>query len=963
MKQLWRLTRHELATFFATPAAFILLAAFLSACLFMFFWVDAFFARNIADMRPLFEAMPILLIFLSATITMRLWTDEKRSGTLELLLTSPINPLTLVLSKFLAAMALIALALTLTLPLPLTIGFIAELDWGPVIAAYLATLLLAAAYIAIGLYISSRAENPLVSLIISTLICALLFIIGAPIISDLFPSDTAASLRLLGSGSRFEAISRGVIDMRDIYYYLSLCATFLTLNVYRLEKLRWQGNKRCQRQRQWSVLSAFICLNLLFANLPLGQLEPIRLDLTPGKLYTLSPASRQILAELNEPLLIRAYFSAQTHPLLAPLVPRLRDLLQEYAIAAKGKVRVEIIDPHESPEIEREAGQRYGIKPVPFQTANRYESSVVNSYFDIVISYGDQFETLGFRDLIDIKANNETDVKVDLRNPEYDITRTIKKTLQAYRGAGNLFTKLPGPLTFHGYISQPEKLPQALQTLDSELRQTVTELAAKSGGRLQIDFADPAANGGTLGQRLRQQFGYRQMTTSLLDERRFWFYMQLDDGQRQETIPLPEDLSATALKRSIKAAIKRYARGFLKTVAIVGPEPEATMARFTPGAARQLRFDQLRQRLAQDYTLVDTDLKSGYVPPETDLLLILAPGSLDKKQLFALDQFLMQGGTVIISTSPYKIELSGRLAAQPQTTGLDEWLAEQGLAIANRLVLDPKNTAFPVPIERNIGGYIIQEAQLVNYPFFIDIRNDAMNQDVQLLKGIEQLTISWASPLMITEKNPVGRQIHRLLQSSAQSWTTERAELQPDFERYGPLGFPVSDKRGKQLLALMAEGRFNSFFRQRPSPIQAHEQSKDTQNIQRLIEHSPESARLLLIGSNSFASDQTLDLVSSSLGSRYLFPVEFLQNAIDWSLQDRGLLALRGGRAQFSRILPPLERSTQQFWEYLNYAMSLFGLLIVWLLRIVIKRRSRQRLATIIETPTGHQLAAREEIS
>ncbi len=953
MKRLLQITRHELATFFATPAALIFLAVFLFACLFIFFWVDTFFARNIADLRPLFESMPILLIFLSATITMRLWTEERRSGTLELLLTSPISPLTLVLGKFLACMALIVIALLLTAPLPLTIGWIADLDWGPVIAAYLATLFLAATYIAIGLYVSARSENPLVSLIVSTLVCGLFYLLGSATLTELFPTRIAEWLRLLGTGSRFESISRGVIDLADIYYYLSLVAVFLTLNVHALEKRRWTGTPPRRHHRQWAWLTLLLSLNLLFANIPLSRIEALRIDMTEGQLYTLSPASRQILAGLQEPLLIRGYFSAQTHPLLAPLVPRLTDLLQEYAIASENRVRVEIIDPHEDPESEREAGQRYGIKPVPFQTANRYEASVVNSYFDIVISYGDQFETLGFRDLIDIKAINESDVHVDLRNPEYDITRAIRKTVQAYQSAGDLFTRLPDELTLHAYVSPAAQLPEPLQKLRQELLTIAEEMSTKAAGRLLIDVADPAANGGQLGRQLRERFGYRQMTTSLLDERRFWFYMQLDDGHRQESIPLPEDLSAATLKRSIEAAIKRYARGFLKTITIVGPPAEDPMARFTPGAARQLRFTQLRQRLAEDYTLVDNDLGSGSVPPETDLLLLLAPGTLDQQQLFAVDQFLMQGGTVIVSTSPFAIELSGRLSASKQATGLEEWLAEQGIELAQEFVLDPKNTAFPVPIQRNIGGFLIQEAQLVDYPFFIDIRRDGMERSADLLSGVEQLTMSWASPIRVdVDKQPPGRRLQRLLQSSEQSWTTSVTELQPDFERYGQLGFPAAEKRGRQLLALISEGRFDSFFRDRPLPVSADkdQDAEETTAIERLIEHSPESARLILIASNSFASDQTLDLVSSSLGTRYLFPVEFLQNAVDWSLEDRSLLALRGGRAQFSRILPPMDRSSQQFWEYLNYGLALTGLLLVWLLHRLLRVRSQRRLAMLIHS-------------
>src|SRR5512135_2270142 len=165
MAEILRIARKEFRGFFASPAAWLFLGAFLAVTLFVFFWVDTFFARNIADVRPLFQWMPVLLIFLVAALTMRAWSEERRAGTLESLLTAPVPPLALVLGKFAAIEALVALALALTLPLPVTVSLLGPLDWGPVAGGYVATLLLAAAYAAIGLAMSARTDNPVVALI------------------------------------------------------------------------------------------------------------------------------------------------------------------------------------------------------------------------------------------------------------------------------------------------------------------------------------------------------------------------------------------------------------------------------------------------------------------------------------------------------------------------------------------------------------------------------------------------------------------------------------------------------------------------------------------------------------------------------------------------------------------------------------------------------------------------------
>ncbi|MEJ2388828.1 MAG: Gldg family protein, partial [Chromatiaceae bacterium] len=393
MHEVMRVARKELWGFFASPVAYIFLGAFLAVDLFVFFWVETFFARNIADARPLFHWMPILLIFLVAALTMRMWSEERRAGTLETLMTLPVSPLRLVLGKFLAALGLVAVAVALTVPLPVTVSLLGPMDWGPVIGAYLATLLLAAAYIAIGLFISARTDNPIVSLIGTALVCGVFYLLGSNALTGLLGNQGAELLKLLGSGSRFESITRGVIDLRDLYFYLSIVAVFLALNVYTLERLRWAGDtSQVQRHRRWALVTALFALNFLAGNLWLQQIGWLRLDITQGHIYTISPATRKYLRELQEPLLIRGYFSAHTHRLLAPLVPQIRDLLEEYKVAGHGRVRVELVDPLENPDLQREAAEKYGIRPVAFETASKYQAGVVNSYFDILVKYGDQYE-------------------------------------------------------------------------------------------------------------------------------------------------------------------------------------------------------------------------------------------------------------------------------------------------------------------------------------------------------------------------------------------------------------------------------------------------------------------------------------------------------------------------------------------------------------------------------------------
>jgi len=970
MNNILRITRKELSGFFASPAALIFLGTFLAVTLFIFFWVETFFARNIADVRPLFEWMPVLLIFLTSAITMRLWSEERRAGTLEFLLTTSIKPVCLVLGKFFACLSLVSIALVLTLPLPITVSFIGLLDWGPVIGGYIAALFLAASYIGIGLYASIRSENQIVSLITAVLVCSLFYLLGSDMLTGLFGNKPSEFLQLIGSGSRFESITRGVVDLRDLVYYLSLVGIFLSLNVYGLERIRWSGNKANRKHRQWGLLTILLVINFIVLNLWLSPVNKARLDLTQGNIYSISDATRSYLSRLKEPLLIRGYFSAQTHPLLAPLVPRLKDLMKEYQIAGQGKVRVEFVDPHTDQELEQEAGQKYGIKPVPFETTSKYQASVTNSYFDILIKYGDQFETLSFKDLIEIKAKRNIDIDVELRNPEYDITRAIKKVLYSYQGRGNLFSNISKPIVFKEYISADNTLPEVLIKLKSSLAEIMQELSEQGSGKISVEMLDPDADEGRIAKQIQDEYGFQPMAASLFDTKTFWFYMVMDDGKRQVQVPLPESFSKEELKRSINGALKRFSSGFLKTVALSMPEYSPAMPQYgIAGSGKSYKW--LRGTLEEEYNVIDADLSQGQVPADADLLLVLSPDKLDEKQLFGVDQFLMQGGTIILSTSPIDITFQGNFSARKLDSGLSDWLARKGLLIEEDLVLDKQNSAFPVPVQRQIGGFTVEETMMVNYPFFVDIRQSGMDKESGLSAGVEQVSMSWPSPITLDNEKNKDRKIVRLLESSDQSWTSDSLLLQPDFQRYPQIGFPEKDEKSKQLLSVILEGRFESWFKGKPSPLLSkkedkeevkketkkqevgQEKKKDDKEekppvVARVIEKSPESARIVLFSSNVFLTDTALQLASGARRTRYEGPVQLVKNCIDWSLEDRGLLSIRG-RSQFSRTLIPLGDHVRMFLEYLNYSLTLFGLVFVWFIWRMTRKRALMRRQALLD--------------
>ena len=957
MRQVLAITRKELEGYFGSPMALIFVGAYLAVTLFVFFWADAFFARGLADVRPLFRWTPVLLIFLVAALTMRPWSEEQRSGTLELLLTLPLSPTQLVLAKFLAVMAQVTVALALTIFLPITVSLLGDLDWGPVIGGYLAAVLLAAAYAALGLLISSRTDNQIVALIATALGCGLLYLLGSPALTAFFGGGTDAILRALGTGSRFESIQRGVVDLRDLVYYLSLTTLFLSLNVLSLASLRWSRGAAARPQRVGlQVTSGLLALNLLLLNVWLYPLRGLRLDLTAQRQYTLSRATRELLAGLQEPLLIRGYFSENTHPLLAPLVPTIRDMLEEYRIAGGGKVQVEVIDPIQDPEKESEANQVYGIQPTPFQVQGRYETSIVNSYFDILVRYGDQSATLGFRDLIEMSARGDGTLDVGLRNLEYDLTRTIKKVAYGFQSVEAVLASLSSPARLTLYVT-PDTLPAALAEAPETIRRVAEDLARNAGGQFVYEVVDvDASPNAALRQTLLEEHGIQPLAASLFSLQTFYLHMVLQAGERSEVLYPSGDLSEANVKSAIESALKRSAPGFLQVVGLWTPPQASQQQMYSMQPQSLSSWITVGQYLRQEYEVRTLDLM-GEVPAEVDVLLVVAPQSLSDVQRYAVDQYLMRGGTVIVAAGNYGVAVdpfSGGLVLQPLEDGLREMLAHYGVQVEQSLVMDPQNEPFPVTVAREVGGLQFQEIRAISYPFFVDVRSDGMAAGHPIVSNLPAVTLNWVSPVSAQEAEAAGRQVTTLLQSSPKAWTQASTDIQPNMTLYPELGFPQGEDVGRKTLAVVVQGAFDSAFQgQEPPQVDDGSMGLPTAPIPR----SPESARLVVLGSAEFLDDLVFDISSRMTMDRYLNNLTLMQNAVAWATEDQALLEIRA-RGSYTRMLRPLSEGAQSFWEGANYVAALLALLAIgatWRAR----QRSQQALALL----TPEELDREEEVT
>jgi len=918
--------RKELRASFQSPVAVIFIGLFLVAVLYSFFGYSAFFARRIADVRPLFEWLPILLILLVAAITMRQWAEEKKMGTLEVLLTLPVSTRDLVLGKFLAGVALVAIALAMTLPIPIGVAFLGPLDWGPVVGGYVGALLLGATYLAIGLCVSARTDNQVVALMVTVVVAGALYFLGSDRVTALFGSGAAELLRGLGTGSRFESIERGVLDLRDLAYYAGLAGFFLCLNWFFLERDRVDRGSQPGRLRlraQW-ISVILVGANVVALSLWLSPVTRARVDLTAGGDYSISQTTKDTLARLSEPLRIDGYFSERTHPLLAPLVPQIRDLLREYEVYGQGRVHVGIADPNADEALEAELQDQYQIRSVPFRVADRHQQAVVNSYFHILIRYGDQYESLSFEELIDVHAD-EDGIQVRLRNLEYDVTRTIKRVSQDFQNMAYVFSRLPDPLTLTLYAT-PATLPEGFDAIPERVRAVAVELVEASDGKLRFEQVDPTSpkdgDAAALQQRLADDFGIQPLAVDLFGRQTFYLDVLLEGTDKPQRVLPRSDLSESDLRVAIEAAIRRVTPGQLKTVGLFTETPEAPPP--NPQLPPQLQpppphpdYMIVEQLLSEDYKVERLDLEDGLVPDAIDLLVVGKPGAMTPRQQFAVDQFLMRGGKLVVLASHFVVspERSG-LVATAFESAIFDLLGTWGVQVERALVMDPQNAPFPVPVTETRGGIRFQRIRLLPYPFFPDVREDGFEEGEPALVGLQNLTLPWASPLSLAPPEGVDTRI--LVQTSPGSWLNQTGTIEPNFTRFPDGGFGPAGESASQVVVASATGRFPSHFAERPSPL--FEGSDDEQaeaeadRTGRTLKQSLPDARLVVVGSMDLVSDLILQLSAQPGGEVHRSNLQLMQNLVDWSVEDTDLLAIRSA-GSFARTLRPMEEQEARAFE------------------------------------------------
>lgn len=378
---MFTLFKKELASFFSSLIGYLTIIVFLVLTGLMLWVFKSDF--NILDygfagMDGLFFIGPFLYLFLIPAITMRMFAEEKKNGTMELLLTKPLSEMTLIWAKFLAGFTLVFISLLPTLVCYFSVVALGDpvgnIDTGSVMGSYIGLLLLGGAFVAIGLFASSITNNQIVAFILAALMSAFMHLGFESIYRMGFLGDADLFVRSLGMSYHYESISRGVLDSRDVIYFASIIAIFMMATRIVLQSRKWHGwrNKKDLRRSHWIELAAGVLI-VVFVNV-IGRYVFGRLDLTSEKRYTLSQSTKKLLKQIDEPVLYRVYLEGEFPADFKRLQNETKEMLNQFRAYNKN-VQYEFVnpnnfdDPQERQVFYQKLAQK-GIMPTQIQVKN-----------------------------------------------------------------------------------------------------------------------------------------------------------------------------------------------------------------------------------------------------------------------------------------------------------------------------------------------------------------------------------------------------------------------------------------------------------------------------------------------------------------------------------------------------------------------------------------------------------------
>ncbi len=390
MKRTRIVAEREIQNFFDHPTAYILMLAFLGLSLFLAF--RSIYALSLASLRPLFDLLPWLFAVFIPALTMRSVAEEKRTGTIEWLSSYPLGELEILMGKLIGNWFFVMLSLAGTLPMALGVFLLSDADPGIMLAQYIGASLLAMQGVAIGLWASTATKNQVTAFILATSVSFALVFIGTPVVLYGLTPFLGTALSRLSVMGHFENVARGVIDLRDIVYFLSTAGLFVAMAVGLLVKQRLSEQRESYKRLRAGIA---ISLGLVVVTNLLGGNIGGRVDLTRESLYTLSPGSKETLDNLSDLVTLKLFISDELPSELQPTLRDVRDLISDMNRAGGDNLVVENLNPGDDLDVAAEA-RSLGIIENEFNVLRDDEFEVRRGWFGLALLYADQQEVIPF---------------------------------------------------------------------------------------------------------------------------------------------------------------------------------------------------------------------------------------------------------------------------------------------------------------------------------------------------------------------------------------------------------------------------------------------------------------------------------------------------------------------------------------------------------------------------------------
>lgn len=391
MYSLLTLIKKDLKAYLDQPTGFILLIIFVASISYIFFTAIAL--TNEASLRPLFNVLPWLLAVFIPAVTMRLFSEEERDGTLEILFTQPIPGLNVILGKFFSGVLFVCIGLLFTIFIPILLATAANLDIGALIAQYLGSIFLIASLVSIGIFTSSSTQNQVMAFMFGLVLSGILMSLGLDLILGSLPSPIALILKGLSPLSHFSNIARGVLTIQDVLYFGAITSTFLSATYFSVRRKSLSHMSALYSNLQIGIV-ALVVLSLLVGWF--GSVIGGRLDLTSNRQYTLSDSTREILRNLDDIVTIKLFASGNL-PVQVSLTQRdIDDFLGDLE-SSSSNVRVFRINPDDDEQLTAWA-ELSNVRSVEFNVLGQDELQLKRGYFGLAITYLDRQTSIPFID-------------------------------------------------------------------------------------------------------------------------------------------------------------------------------------------------------------------------------------------------------------------------------------------------------------------------------------------------------------------------------------------------------------------------------------------------------------------------------------------------------------------------------------------------------------------------------------